>query len=244
VSFRIRPGADAPLYSQVQQSLLERIKKEWKRGQLLPTQKELAKEYGTSLITIKRAVDEIARQGYLQATRGRGTVVVRPNVLDDRGNVSSWTDTMTGMGRQPSTVSIALQTRVPPPDIARALGLKARERTVRIDRLRSLDREPVCLMWNELPLALVPDLPEVGLTQESLYGWLKRRHGLTPYRADEEVEARVATTDERAALGRDTHIVMVVQRHTFLANSRPLEIAQMIAPAHRYKYRVEIFKKF
>src|SRR5262245_54705639 len=134
----LRSGNPAPLYSQVQESLLGRIQKDFRRGQLLPTQKELAKEYGTSLITIKRALDEIARKGYLESTRGRGTVVVRPQVRDDRGAVSSWTDTMTGLGRQPSTTSLRISTRIPPPETARALGLKAREKSVVVERVRSL----------------------------------------------------------------------------------------------------------
>ena len=58
-----------------------------------------------------------------------------------------------------------------------------------------------------------------------------------PLRADEEVHARQSTRDERTSLGLDTAIVMVVHRHTFLAGNKPLEFAEMIAPAHRYRYR-------
>jgi GntR family transcriptional regulator len=238
-----RLQTSSPRYAQVEESLLSRIQSKYQRGELLPTQKELAREYETSLITIKRAIDELARKGYLQSTRGRGTVVLRPQVHDNRGNVASWTDTMTGMGRQPSTTSISITVRIPPPEIMRALGLRARERSVRIERSRALDGEPICMMWNELPLLLVPTLPDVGLTEESLYRWMKLHHGHVPYRADEEASARLATAAERNELGKDTHVVMIVQRHTFMSNHRPLELAQMIAPAHRYRYRVEIYKK-
>jgi GntR family transcriptional regulator len=232
-----------PLYAQIEQNLLLRIGSEWKRGALLPTQKELARAYGASLITVKRALDELQRKGFLQATRGRGTVVVRPAIRDDRGNVASWTDTMTGLGRPPTTRSVRIATRTPSPEVARALGLKAREKSVVVERVRSLDDDPICLMQNELPVSLVPALVDEGLTEESLYHWLKRRHGLQPYRCDEEVSARVATKEERHELGPDTTIVMCVTRHTFLADGRPLEVAQMIAPAHRYRYRVELYKK-
>lgn len=235
--------ADGPLYAQIEERLLGRIQSEFKRGQLLPTQKELAVQYGASLITVKRALDELQRKGYLQSTRGRGTVVVRPSIRDDRGNVASWTDTMTGLGRPPTTRTCRVSTRVPPADVARALNLKAREKSVMVERVRSLDDDPICLMRNEFPLSLVPALADEGLTEESLYHWLKRRYGLVPSRADEEVSARMAVKDERHELGNDTQIVMVVRRHTWLAPDRPLELAEMIAPAHRYRYRVEIFKK-
>ncbi len=238
----VRRGA-APLYAQVEERLLERIRRDGRPGQLLPTQEALAREFGTSLITVKRALSEIARRGLLESTRGRGTVVVRPRVLDDRRGVSSWTDSMTGLGRQPSTASARVSTRVPPPEVARALGLRSRERTVVLERLRTLDGEPICLMRNELPLALVPALAREGLTEESLYGWLRRRYRLVPHRAHEEVEARAPHRREVEALGRATRILVVVRRHTWLADGRPLEVAEMAAPAHRYRYRVEIQRR-
>ena len=96
-----RRGAST-LYAQVEEALLERLRRDYRPGQLFPTQKELAAEFGTSLITVKRALDEIARQGYLQSTRGRGTVVVRPAVRDDlpgiaRVHVESWRTTYAGL---------------------------------------------------------------------------------------------------------------------------------------------------
>src|SRR5207249_3496680 len=137
-----RQPSAPPLYSQVEARLLERIRRDFRPGQLLPTQQALAREFGASLITIKRALHDIARQGYLQSTRGRGTVVTRPVVSDDRSEIPSWTDAMTGLGREPRTVSSTILVRVPSRELARLLGLRTRQRTVRLDRLRSLDGRP------------------------------------------------------------------------------------------------------
>jgi len=233
----------APLYARVEEALLARIRSDYRPGQLLPTQRELAREYGASLITIKRALSEIGRRGFLQSTRGRGTVVTRPVVSDDRSEVSSWTDAMTGLGREPRTVSSSVQVRVPSREQARLLGLRARERAVRLERLRTLDGRPFCLMANELPWRLVPDLAEHGLPEESLYAWLRKQHHLVPHRADEEVAARPPLPREQNFLGADVPIVLVVRRHTRLADGRPLEIAEMVADARHYRYRVEVSKK-
>ncbi len=238
-----RQPSAPPLYSQVEARLLERIRRDFRPGELLPTQQALAREFGASLITIKRALHDIARQGYLQSTRGRGTVVTRPVVSDDRSEVSSWTDAMTGLGREPRTVSSSVQVRVPSRELARLLGLRARERTVRLERHRTLDGRPFCLMTNELPWRLVPDLADHGLPEESLYGWLRKHHHLVPHRADEEVAARPPLPREQRFLGADVPIVLVVRRHTRLADGRPLEIAEMVADARHYRYRVEVSKK-
>ncbi len=238
-----RHPAAAPLYSQVHDRLLERLRRDFRPGELLPTQQDLAREFGASLITIKRALHDLARLGYLQSTRGRGTVVTRPVVSDDRSQVSSWTDAMTGLGREPRTVSSAVQIRTPSRELARLLGLRSRERTVHLERERTLDGRPFCLMTNELPWRLVPDLAETGLPEESLYAWLRRVHRLVPHRADEEVTARAPLPRESRFLGRDVAVVIVVRRQTWLADGRPLEIADMAADARIYRYRVEIVKK-
>lgn len=232
----------APLYMKVEEALLERIRKDYRPGQLLPTQRELAREFGASLITIKRALSEIARKGHLQSTRGRGTVVMRPVVQDDRAGVSSWTDSMTGLGRAPRTVASSVEVKVPHPELARALGLKARERAVFLTRRRSLDGDPFCLMHNVLPLALAPELAN-GLPEESLYGWLKAKYRLVPDRAEEEVEARAPRPDEAEFLGRAAKIVIFVRRRTFLADGRVLEHSDIAASADRYRYRVEIRRR-
>src|SRR6185369_13710892 len=184
-----RPSAPT-LYAQVEARLLERLRNDFKPGQLLPTQQALAREFGASLITIKRALHDIARQGYLQSTRGRGTVVTRPVVSDDRSEVSSWTDAMTGLGREPRTVESSVQVRHPSRDLARLLDLRSRDRIVHLERLSTLEGRPFCLMTNEIPFALAPELADRGLPEESLYAWLKKTHRLVPHRADEEVAAR------------------------------------------------------
>ncbi len=56
------------------------------------------------------------------------------------------------------------------------------------------------------------------------------------------MEARPATPVERRALGPSASTVLVVRRHTWLADGRPLEVADMIASARRYRYRVGIVR--
>jgi len=150
------------------------------------------------------------------------------------------TDSITGLGSEPRTAWTKIVVHVPKPPVARLLGLKARQRAVRIKRLRLVDGVPLCIMTNELPLALVPDLAEKGLNQESLYTCLHERYGIRPAWADEEVIARRASPSERRLLPESTRIVVVVRRQTMLKDGTPLELAKIVAPADRYRYRVRL----
>lgn len=230
-----------PLYVRVQDYIRAAIGSEYQPGELLPRQQEIARSTGTSLITVKRAIDELARQGLLESVRGRGTVVKkRPEVADQHQGVSSWTDNISGLGLEPRTAWSKLSERVPPKTVKGLLGLKAREKTVLVERLRTVDGSPFCLMSNELPVALTPGLVKRGLTSESIYQVLENDYGIRPDRADEEVTARESTADERSYLGRDARIVVEVHRTSYLADGRPLEIAILRAPAHSYRYRVQV----
>jgi GntR family transcriptional regulator len=229
-----------PLYAQIERLLLARIGKRYRRGELLPTQQQIAKDTGASLITVKRALSELTRRGIIESVRGRGTVVRGEAVHDNHADISSWTQSISRLGAQPRTAWTRISLRTPPPKLARILGMKARQQSIHLKRLRLVDGVPTCLMTNELPLLLAPGLAEEGLRSESLYAWLFERYGLKPAWADEEVIARAALPMERRLLGADTNIVLMIERLSVLADGRPLEIAEIVAPAHRYRYAVRL----
>ena len=70
-----------PLYYQVKESLLEKIKSnQFKVGDLIPSESELQEEYNVSRITIRRAIQELVQEGHLHTVQGRGTFVSKPKV--------------------------------------------------------------------------------------------------------------------------------------------------------------------
>jgi DNA-binding GntR family transcriptional regulator len=230
----------SPLYVQVMNYLLEKIEKEYKPGDLIPTQAELAEETGMSLITVKRAITELAGEGYLKPIAGKGTFVQKPPLKDEHTGISSWTDTVLELGDVPGTVWMDTRKRRPPAYIAANLRITPRDDTVLIDRLRSISGKRACLMANEFPLRLVPDMHKKSIDQESLYAWVKDIYGLFPVRAEEEVYARYASDEEKRELQMDDHIALVMKRISYLEDDTPFEVSQIIAPAESYRYRSKL----
>ena len=165
----------------------------------------------------------------------------RPTVVDAHTGVSSWTDTMRGMGGFPKTAWNRIDIRQGKAAIRRALGVKATQTLTVIRRLRTLEGEPVCLMTNYLPTALVPGLEVTGFESESLYEVLQDRYGLYLAYADEEVTARDATAAEQKAFAVEDQAMLEIRRTTFDAADRPIEYAILSAPSRRYTYRVRIY---
>ena len=232
--------AELPLYEQVRRGILHLIQEKFAPGDLLPTQQELAEQLGASLITIKRALSELAQDQIIESVRGRGTVVKSTNVTDQRQGVSSWTDSVTGLGENPETGWTVLKRHLPDARICRLLSLKSREPIVSVERLRLVNGQPICVMRNCLPAARVPGLEDLGISGESLYKCLRERYGLQFHRASETVRARAASQEETTQLGEDVHIVLVIERITQDIEGRPAEWAQVIARADRYIYQMQL----
>ena len=82
-----------PLHHQVYLDLRRALDAgEWRPGQQLPTERDLADQYGCSLITVRRALDELVREGRIERTRGRGTFVLHPRLDRDIAARASFTD--------------------------------------------------------------------------------------------------------------------------------------------------------
>lgn len=229
----------APRYAQIMAQLEAELRRR-QPGDVVPRQRDLAARFGASMITIRRAMMELARLGLVEATRGRGTVVRRPTVVDAHTGVSSWTDSMMGIGAHPETAWTRLRIGPASERVRRLLGLRAGAQVVTVQRLRLLDTKPACLMVNHLPADRVPGLEREGLDNQSLYVVLQRRFGFQPSYADEEVRSRPSQAAERAAFGADSRMVVCVQRLTYDHQDRPIEMALLSAPADTYTYRVRL----
>lgn len=228
-----------PLYARIAEVLQREISQQ-KPGTLLATQAELADRFDTSLITVKRALDELRRLGFIESIRGKGTIVRRPNIADARTGVSSWTDTMLGLGSEPQTAWNRIDLEAGSQETRRVLNLKQRDKLLVVRRLRTIDGEPICLMTNELPSSLVPGLAESGLSEESLYAVLNKRYGIRFAYADEQVSARRATSTEIGVFGDDCDTVIEVRRISFDADGRAVESGWLTAPIDRYTYCVRV----
>ena len=101
--FRLELGP-VPLHHQVYLDLRAALDDgEWRPGDLLPPERQLAERYGCSLITVRRALSELTREGRIQRTRGRGTSVLRPRIERDFGGTLSFTEEMQDRGLDPET---------------------------------------------------------------------------------------------------------------------------------------------
>src|SRR5690348_10036467 len=99
--YRIALGP-VPLHHQVYLDLTAALDAvEWHPGDQLPPERELARRYGCSLITVRRALTDLTRDGRLKRRQGQGTFVLAPRIDRDLGEARSFSEEMLMRGLAP-----------------------------------------------------------------------------------------------------------------------------------------------
>lgn len=192
-------------YEQVME-LVERLVSEGRleAGAQLPTNNELAAMAGVSLITVRRALDELERDGRVVRHQGVGTFVARGRFVSDPAQAGALLATLSESAGPASLTTrvLGIEMGTPSPTVARVLQLEGEERVWQVTRLRSIHDRPVILEQAVIPVRRAPRLDRSGLgAGDSLYGYLEREYGLRDEAEEQYLEVTQPNESERTLLG-------------------------------------------
>ena len=238
--FRLELGP-VPLHHQVYLDLSAALDAgELAPGDRLPPERELAEQYGCSLITVRRALSELAREQRLERTRGRGTFVLRPRLEIDFGGSKSFTSDMQSRGHDPETRLVAARAESAGEAVATALNLELGSPTLYLERLRLADGEPLLLEQVHLPAQRFPGLLASDLEHNSLYDVLTERYGTRIVRAREAIEPVMLRAREARLLNQAPgRPALLVEGIAFTADGVAVEFARSFVRGDRTRYYVE-----
>jgi GntR family transcriptional regulator len=187
---------DEPAYKRIQSAIRQRIEAgELKPGDVVDSERELARIHGVSLMTARHALADLAQEGIVERRHGAGTFVAPPQIHFNK--LLSYTEQMASLGLviRSRIVSSAIVNREA--EIAARLGLSPTGRLIKIERVRSAGDEPVALEVVYLSADEYMELLDAPLDRTSLFGALERECGIELAFADEEIDATHA--DHRIA---------------------------------------------
>jgi GntR family transcriptional regulator len=228
-------------YASLAQALRARvIAGEWSPGSALPAESQLASEHSVALGTMRRALELLAEQGFIERIHGKGTFV--------RQGLSGATMLRffrfdSGTGEVP--VSRILQrSRVSAPlAVARGLGVGAGESVLRLHRLRLMGEQPRLLEELWLPLDLFAPLADDDLSSwdDLLYPMFARRVQVHVHRAIDEIGFGQLSAKQAHSLGLPAgHPCAQVQRSAYDLAGRCVELRTTRGDAHAFHYTVNI----
>jgi len=233
----LEPKAN-PLY----QSILEAISRQIRSGELkpggrLPSESDLSKTYSAGRNTIRRALSELVDAGYLKTIPGLGTFV-------EDSRLTKSAEYLIGMSQemgfhQKKVTSQVLEAKIIPADpfLTRRLQVQLGAEVVFLNRVREMDGEPAAIERAYLPHALCPGILKYDFSNVSLYETLSTVYHRRPYRAEQEIEASLATPEVARLLHLPTPaVVLVFHRETRLESDEVIEYVDSEMRADRFRF--------
>lgn len=239
---RLAPGGGAvALYHRVYTILRERLLSgTYPAGRPLPGELELAADFGVSRVTMRRALDELKREGLIVRTRGRGSFPSTPaRSAPVHGTVSGLLDNIIAMGLKTRVRIISLESLPAPPEVAEAMSIAAGAPVQKAVRVRSLDGAPLALMTTWVPEA-VASFSRRQLSETPMLKLLERA-GVSVAHAAQTISAQLADTVVAPLLdvGYGTAL-LAVNRLVRDDSGRTVQLLRGLYRPDRYEYRMSL----
>src|SRR3954447_2955898 len=173
-------------------------------GSAIPSERQLSVDLGVSRLTVRAALDGLAREGHLVRRRGSGTYVQQPKIAQEL-TMTSFSEDMRRRGMVPGSRTVSLSRELAGARLGRSLQVSPGEKVLVIKRLRLADGETMAFETLHLPERFVPGLEPKDLDRGSFYELLGDRYGIHIAEGTQAIEPTVTDEDESEALGVPLH---------------------------------------
>ncbi len=229
----------APLYQQVREMLVARLAAgEWKPGEALPSELELAARFDVAPGTLRKAIDALAAQNLVIRRQGKGTYVATHTVDDASRFRFLRIRNDAGTTAYPASRLVDVRRGRAGADAARLLALKSGDPVLLLRRVLEFDGKPVVYDDITLPAALFKGLTRARYEAHDgpMYGFFETEFGVRMLKAHERIKAVAAD----AAAARLLRVapgapLLSVERVTTTYGERPVELRRgLCATAHHH----------
>lgn len=239
----ISTPAFSPLYQQIKGLILQSLEAgEWRPGELIPSEMELAGRFKVSQGTVRKAIDELAAENLVMRRQGKGTFVATHaaqqvqyrflNLRPDAGDLQ-------GEGRAERHILECQRLRAPA-EVARALALRTGDAVMHVRRTLVFAAIPTILedIW-------LPGNAFKGLTIEQMstyqgptYAMFEVEYGVRMVRADEKIRAVLPDAEQAQLLDIPSSTPLLsVERTAYTYNDVPMELRRGLYRTDTHHYR-------
>jgi DNA-binding GntR family transcriptional regulator len=244
LSFDLDRSSPVPLYYQVSRQIEAAIDRgDLTAGTRLENETGLARRWGLSRPTMRRAIQELVDKGLLVRKRGIGTQVVGHGQVKRQLQLTSLFDDLARSGQNPTTKVLVHEITTADDDVGHELNVAAGTSVMHVERLRYADGEPLALMRNWLPVEVASASNVAHLESGGLYA-LFRASGINTRIASQRIGARLATANEAKPLQvRRGAALLTAERTTYDDNGRAVEFGRHIYRADKYSFEVMVVER-
>lgn len=228
-----------PLYHQIKEMLLNQIQAmEPHAG--IESELLLANKYQVSRGTVKQAIQDLVKEGYLYRIQGKGTFVTAPRILRSFTQLPSFSEDIRRRGYTPGVRLLELTKIVPTAKMASALQLASGANVWKIERVRLADNQPIAVVASYLPFLALEGLTEDDV-KGSLYEMLDHRYKMRPAWAHDTYTAINANLKVAHLLSVPKGTAVIYSERTaYLPNNQPIEFVESFIRGDRFVIHIDI----
>ncbi len=230
-------------YLRVYNQLKEQIHNgEYPIGSFLLPESALEQEFQVSRITIRKAIEMLAADGYVRKQSGVGTIVLNYRVTQNLNTLTSLTETLTQRGYDVTVTEISITVEPATQDMVRILGVRKNEKLAHVRRLVHVSGEPLGIIENYIPYHLVEGI-EKDMEFKSLYRHLENRYKLHIEMSQDHIMAQNATREEAEVLQVPEGFALICVNRLCLNSGKAVIYDTLRLRHDKYGYDITLYNK-
>ena len=234
----------SPLYQQIKRLIMQALEAgEWRPGEAIPSEPELAARFGVSQGTVRKALDEVAKEHHVVRKQGKGTFVATHTEERTQFRFLRLAPSDGEPAEYPENRLIDVRRMRASAEVAKLLDLKTGEGVVVIRRVLSFGGQPTVLDEISLPGTRFRGLDAAQFNEYrgSMYNLFETEFGTRMIRADERLRAVAADVVSAPILQVVPGTpLLCVDRVAFTYGDKPVEFRRGLYRTERHQYKNQL----
>jgi GntR family transcriptional regulator len=239
---KLKREAPTPLYLQLKNALVADIDAgQYRPHERLMSERELGEKFKVSRMTVRQALTEMIREGILYTQVGKGTYVSEAKIKQELQTLTGFTQDMAARGAVASGQVLEACLLPATLTLAAIFAIPMNTDLVLLSRLRLSDGMPLAIEEAHILHRVCPDILKYDFSKESLYNVLATHYNTILVRAEQTMEASLATPKEAELLQvTPSSPVLRIERLSYNDQNMLVEYVRSTYRGDRYKFHTTL----
>ncbi|MEJ6766376.1 GntR family transcriptional regulator [Methylophilaceae bacterium Uisw_097] len=232
-----------PLYEKVKKKITESlVQGEWRPGEAIPSETELANVYEVSQGTVRKAIDELSADSILIRRQGKGTYVATHNEENIQLRFLRLTSNF-GLKEKLDNQLVSFSKEKATNKLSKILNINPASTIISLKRVLTFNEKPLILDVIKIPAQSFRGLTAEMIVKKkgSMYRMYETDFGVRMLRADEKIRAINANFESASLLNvKENTPLLSVERISYTYENKPIEWRLGLCITDNHYYRSEL----